>query len=344
MPPSDVRSKTTNTHRASLYSGERRRGTRNGAFLEGSGSVRNNLAREDLNPARTATCEKRHISHTRKVLSALFVKHNKPKPHAPTFYLSLTRVETISELPASWFYESTMVESEPPTSRFHPPRPATGWRCTFDTLGGIRARGERRAFELHSVSLARQLSEVSSERGTRLNVPEENEQDERAFNQQNLDPASAPIVPLPRVSQTKVPLVSILVRGPSCACRSSVLNLASLCRRGISSPWNSEMDGNGHCSSGQSYCRCVRKGLSLTLPLSFFTRLEEIVSVFPLPLELNLPLCGGLVFSVGIGSIDIVGWSREGNCRGVTSGVDVFPFLSVLGYWLSWAAYLYILS
>lgn len=90
-----------------------------------------------------------------------------------------------------------------------------------------------------------------------------------------------------KVSHTKVPLVSILVRGPSCASRGSVLNLGSLCSRGISSLWNGEMDGNGHCSSGQSYCRCVGKGLLFALSHES----GMTVSVFPLPLTQSVSLC-----------------------------------------------------
>lgn len=64
-----------------------------------------------------------------------------------------------------------------------------------------------------------------------------------------------------KASETKVPLVWMLARGASRACRGAGLNLASLCSAGISSLWNSEMDGNEqHCCSP-----CVGKPFSPSL-------------------------------------------------------------------------------
>lgn len=69
------------------------------------------------------------------------------------------------------------------------------------------------------------------------------------------------------------------------------------------------MDGNGHCSSGQSYCRCVGKGLSFALS----HQSGMTVSVFPLPITQSLGLSvPALSSSLGIGRVDTVGRSCEG--------------------------------
>lgn len=69
------------------------------------------------------------------------------------------------------------------------------------------------------------------------------------------------------------------------------------------------MDGNGHCSSGQSYCRCVGKGLSLSLS----HQSGMTVSVFALPITQSLCLSVPVLSSSqGIVRVDTVGQSCEG--------------------------------
>lgn len=69
------------------------------------------------------------------------------------------------------------------------------------------------------------------------------------------------------------------------------------------------MDGNGQCSSGQSYCRCVGKGLSFALS----HKSGMTVSIFPLPITKSLCVSVTVLSSsLGIGRVDIVGRSCEG--------------------------------